>query len=849
MPQFNKQRVRLSGPSQLPQQTNILGAVGSSLSTIGNILIEDQRKQDVSEAGIAASEINKTMRLDEDGIFNKVVAENRVGDYWKELSDARDAMYDTVSKDRSKTFTGALRQGSLYAEELSASRAANKIGKFNRDTREHAIRSGFSDLRDDVEGFLHGGPVAAMEKHLTDAEKWVAAGANPDRMREIVKQNMSGLAYDAIASTILSDNLEVGRDLLNSDAYKDILTPKQEADLKNLLTNKAKNIKQTEFNRASINTIEQKQNVFELWTEDTPYLVQISNIDKQFQAEELTKVEHVELRGFIDSMYPQESTGSASAKGKHDVKITGKRLDQSFSNFNNAMKAFEEDGNNDDLEIARDAAKAYSKGVSEFYIDLAAGGISEEDRQLTILNITSQQGKILAALEGSIKEPGIWGRLFGKGSSKGLVDGILQVGRDVRTGREFQGINPSQRDVYLATLNDYPFRSGMINEELNDEQTKQHLDIAKAAAMRDVMAMVNPGATDEQNQKAIDAQAVSSTQPSGTQTTTVEDIMKLQEAEGFTDEEIIELGRDHGLEDDVRQRITEKPGEEPESLARQLGEASLVVEDLLTQFGTITGRGPLGKQALAKIKEGIQEASSLFIGVTPVTGLNTALGLASDRGLIPDVLAIADEAREKVAEVAGIAKDKVGEFISEFSSGRAGEQFDVKVQSSDPETQQVHDVLMDKIVAKLPDGVTREDLEKLMSDIILHESKGVLDSKQGKGGPGRGLFQYELASGKGSGAGKTAMQRLFNIVGEEGLPSWAKKFFDNGVVKGDVDFSTLTMEQQVILFLADKLEDPTKTEGGFNIEQIGVLSNAEWWAAFHHKGKDSDTGRFKRERR
>ena len=161
-------------------------------------------------------------------------------------------------------------------------------------------------------------------------------------------------------------------------------------------------------------------------------------------------------------------------------------------------------------------------------------------------------------------------------------------------------------------------------------------------------------------------------------------------------------------------------------------------------------------------------------------------------------------------------------------------------------------LIMDEILANNP-GLTQKQIEDLMGVIKYHETDGTMDPtiKQYKHrgaadhGPGRGLYQYELDRGDGSGSGRSAMQRLYNTVGEEGLPRWALKYFDRNPStreleqEGDVDFSELTAEQQDLLFLADKLQDPMPG----NLGQIGVLSDAEWWEKYHKKAP-GDTSAF-----
>ena len=101
---------------------------------------------------------------------------------------------------------------------------------------------------------------------------------------------------------------------------------------------------------------------------------------------------------------------------------------------------------------------------------------------------------------------------------------------------------------------------------------------------------------------------------------------------------------------------------------------------------------------------------------------------------------------------------------------------------TNPQELPPYDLLMERILEKTVSNVGQEDVERLMNMIAYHETgpsqRNLPDARQEGGGPGRGLYQYELASGKGSGAARTAMNRLLNVLGEEGLPQWAYKYFD-----------------------------------------------------------------------
>ena len=140
-------------------------------------------------------------------------------------------------------------------------------------------------------------------------------------------------------------------------------------------------------------------------------------------------------------------------------------------------------------------------------------------------------------------------------------------------------------------------------------------------------------------------------------------------------------------------------------------------------------------------------------------------------------------------------------------------------------------------------------IEEAMNMISYHESLGEVDKEQKGGGPGRGLFQYELASLGGSGAGRSAMNRLYHYLGGDLvngkepriLPDWMKKYFPKNTSgrrdpsKIDVDFSELSAKQQKVLFIADKLMAGDTSFKGIS-NDWGKLS--KWWYKNHYKGTD-----------
>ena len=119
-------------------------------------------------------------------------------------------------------------------------------------------------------------------------------------------------------------------------------------------------------------------------------------------------------------------------------------------------------------------------------------------------------------------------------------------------------------------------------------------------------------------------------------------------------------------------------------------------------------------------------------------------------------------------------------------------------------------------------------LEGVMNRIAWHESRSVVDCKQIGGGPGRGLFQFEVGVKQG---GETAMNRLLRWFNkhEVGTPSWA-----NVGING-VDASALSAEAQKMMFLGNVRYHPKASFKDLTIETL-----PEWWADYHWAGADED---------
>mgnify|MGYP003118098853 CR=1 FL=1 len=121
---------------------------------------------------------------------------------------------------------------------------------------------------------------------------------------------------------------------------------------------------------------------------------------------------------------------------------------------------------------------------------------------------------------------------------------------------------------------------------------------------------------------------------------------------------------------------------------------------------------------------------------------------------------------------------------------------------------------------------------------------------QASGGPGRGVYQYELATDGGSGAAKTAVQRYKNFYAHYNLemPDEFKKELDS-LDPNNPDFTTLSLGMQREIFLADK------ERGKLPADKLasGELSMEDAWLDYHWAGsaeeKENKRAYYRRETR
>lgn len=122
----------------------------------------------------------------------------------------------------------------------------------------------------------------------------------------------------------------------------------------------------------------------------------------------------------------------------------------------------------------------------------------------------------------------------------------------------------------------------------------------------------------------------------------------------------------------------------------------------------------------------------------------------------------------------------------------------------------------------------------LMDAIAYHESAHTMDPsiKQLGGGPGRGKYQFEIGRHKG---GITAAKRTKRYLQSKGVP--IPKWLEEISQKNDLDASTLTSEQQDLLFLGNmRMHPKANLKNLFN----GTESIADFWANYHWAGSNRD---------
>lgn len=134
-------------------------------------------------------------------------------------------------------------------------------------------------------------------------------------------------------------------------------------------------------------------------------------------------------------------------------------------------------------------------------------------------------------------------------------------------------------------------------------------------------------------------------------------------------------------------------------------------------------------------------------------------------------------------------------------------------------------------------GGTPQEYNNLMNQIAYHET-GPLQrmnpqAVQEGGGPGRGLFQFEIGDNKG---GNTAVNRTYNylVSSKAEVPEWLYNIWEG---TKSVDASKLSDEKQRMLFLGNYMGHP---KANFADVMSGGMNTKQFWANYHWAGKQDD---------
>ena len=155
-------------------------------------------------------------------------------------------------------------------------------------------------------------------------------------------------------------------------------------------------------------------------------------------------------------------------------------------------------------------------------------------------------------------------------------------------------------------------------------------------------------------------------------------------------------------------------------------------------------------------------------------------------------------------------------------------------QSFDP--SDIYQDVLTRYASNPKYDITTEEMQEMIDRIAYHESKGIPSAKQLGGGPGRGLFQFEIGKQRGA---QTAIQRFRNYY-EKHDPKLA-----NIVIPED--FSTISGDMQKAIFLINLMATPNRpghtVEASLDsVKQHGMQSLEDLWINYHWKGYEVDPG-------
>ena len=138
-------------------------------------------------------------------------------------------------------------------------------------------------------------------------------------------------------------------------------------------------------------------------------------------------------------------------------------------------------------------------------------------------------------------------------------------------------------------------------------------------------------------------------------------------------------------------------------------------------------------------------------------------------------------------------------------------------------------------------GGLPQQYNQLMDYVAYHETgpEQRMDpaAKQKGGGPGRGLFQFEIGDDKG---GNLAVNRTYNYLTRNNIdvPNWLYDIWDG---KKSADLSKLKANQQKMLFLGYHREHPTSNFGNI---WSGNQSIQDFWLKNHWAGTEGSESKL-----
>ena len=152
------------------------------------------------------------------------------------------------------------------------------------------------------------------------------------------------------------------------------------------------------------------------------------------------------------------------------------------------------------------------------------------------------------------------------------------------------------------------------------------------------------------------------------------------------------------------------------------------------------------------------------------------------------------------------------------------------------------ELMMESVIKT--EGGKPEDYHNIMNTIAYHESKYLKTTDDGKkeyvyldpqakqqgGGPGRGLFMFEIGENAG---GKTAVNRTINRFKRDKIP--IPKWLEDASKEKSIDASKFTADQQKVLFLGYHSEHPKA-----DLSQVisGKQTLTDFWGLYHQTQND-----------